>query len=212
LGDQVLLAELEGGGRAAYRIDAEGRLSLLLGEGPMEDLGQIIHVGRWFSPRSGEHGGASLNNNGEVALAVHGAGGEERIALLTPTVTTREQAASRTSVNRLRQLGDALGRYWRDSSEVFPPMRSAAVARKALLPYVNHGGGFLQPETKQPYQPNPALSHVHLANIAEPWRTAAFYETCTAADGTRGVLFSDGHARRIPELEWRQLSRTLKLP
>jgi hypothetical protein len=172
-------------------------------------LGQILHVGTWFSPQSGAHGGASLNNKGQVALTVHVVAGEERIVLLTPTATTRQQAVNLRSLNRLKQLGEALSRYWQDHDERFPPMKSVVAARHALLAYVAEGSAFVHPETKQPYLPNPALSHLPLAALAKPWRTVAFYEARAAADGTRGVLFADGRAGRVPAAEWRQLLQTM---
>jgi hypothetical protein len=257
LGQHVLLAELEDGSQAAYRVDADGTLALILREGastgalPAEGTGPITQLGTWFDPQSGVHGGVSLNDRGQVALHVRIAGGPETIVLLTPAAGTSRQTAepasalprsqprlkpapavaasepaakpipapqvsepdvNAASLDRLRQLGEAISRYLQDHDEQMPPLKDVATMRKALLPYVKDGSVLVHPGTHEPYRPNPALSRVSLASIAVPFKTVLLYEARPAADGTRGVLFSDGHASRVPEAEWPQLKRGSKLP
>jgi hypothetical protein len=45
-----------------------------------------------------------------------------------------------------------------------------------------------------------------------PFETVVLYEARPAADGTRGLMFSDGHAKRVTEAEWPELKRISKIP
>jgi hypothetical protein len=74
-GQYAFVATLDDGATAAYRIDADGTLSLILKSGTTTDLGQITRVGP---------GGIAINSQGQVALPVTIDAGPEAIALLTP--------------------------------------------------------------------------------------------------------------------------------
>lgn len=106
------------------------------------------------------------------------------------------------SLNNLRQLGAGLVLYVQEHDEVFPPMKDAATARKALRSYIRSESVFAQPETKRPYIPNAWLSGKSLAMMAKPGEIVAFYEADPAEDGMRGVAFADGSARRVSAEEW----------
>lgn len=108
------------------------------------------------------------------------------------------------SASNLKQIGLALTQYTQDSDEVFPPMKSAAQAQKALMPFVRDAAIFVQPETKQPYQTNPLLSGRSLAVVDAAAETVAYFEAAPDSDGMRAVLFTDGHVKRISEAEWQQ--------
>ena len=43
-------------------------------------------------------------------------------------------------------------------------------------------------------------------------QSLAFYEPRTAPDGTRGVLFLDGHVARVSEAEWQRLKKASGVP
>jgi hypothetical protein len=77
-GEHAFLARLEGGSTAAYRMAADGTLSLILKSGMTTDLGQITNVG-------GAGYGVALNTQGQVALTVRINGGRYTLVLLTPT-------------------------------------------------------------------------------------------------------------------------------
>jgi hypothetical protein len=80
-GEHVFLAELEEGSTAAYRMAADGKLSLILRSGMTTELGQITAV-----PNVGGLGVAgALNTQGQVALTVRIDGGPDTLVLLTPT-------------------------------------------------------------------------------------------------------------------------------
>jgi hypothetical protein len=117
-----------------------------------------------------------------------------------------------TSLDNLRQLGVAFAMYVQDYDDRLPPMTNPAVVKKALFPYVKSEAVFVQPTTREPYQPNPALSHRKLASIEQPDRVVAFYEGRPSMPGARWVVFVDGHTERVPAAVWPQLQRASELP
>jgi hypothetical protein len=124
-------------------------------------------------------------------------------AILFPVFAqAREKARETSSLSNLKQLGIAAIMYCEDYDEVFPPMKDAATVKKALMPYVKADQIFIDPRTQQPYQPNTKMSKKQLAAIAYPDRTVLFYEASPAPDGKRGVVYADGHAKRLSESEW----------
>lgn len=81
-GQHVLLAVVAGVGTAAYLMEADGSLSLILKSGPHPDLAQITNVGQ----EAGGSTGVGFNNKGQVALVVKPTGVPATVVLLTPTV------------------------------------------------------------------------------------------------------------------------------
>jgi hypothetical protein len=79
-GEHVLLATLDDNSTAAYRIDADGKLSLILKSGAGTYLGSITKVG-FDSP-------ASINSKGEIALAVR-INNLAAVMLMRPTTQER---------------------------------------------------------------------------------------------------------------------------
>jgi hypothetical protein len=69
LGEHGLVAELEDGETAAYRLDAESRLSLILKSGSATDAGPVTRVGSQHR-NNATAPACSLNARGEVALIV----------------------------------------------------------------------------------------------------------------------------------------------
>jgi hypothetical protein len=82
-GQHAFLATLQGGGTAAYLLDADGKLSLILKSGTTSDLGVIRSVG--LPSTSPPATGLTLNNRGQVAVPIRITGGPAMIVLLTPT-------------------------------------------------------------------------------------------------------------------------------
>jgi hypothetical protein len=80
-GQHVFLARLVGGATAAYLMNSDGKVSLVVKSSPRDELGQITRVGEANSF------GVGLNNKGQVALAVKIAGITGSVlVLLTPSV------------------------------------------------------------------------------------------------------------------------------
>ena len=135
--------------------------------------------------------------------------------------------ANAISTSNLKQLGLGVLQYVQDYDERFPPMRSAqsmaeitnstnnsrsgartgklATVQSVVYPYVRSTQIFAHPTTRQLYRPNLNLSGRSLAEINEPSRTVEFYEASPASDGTRAVLYVDGHVRREQETDWARI-------
>lgn len=135
-------------------------------------------------------------------------------APVTPAEAQAEaaQAAEATSVSNLKQLGLAVTMYEQDYDEKMPPMKSAAVTKQALLPYIKSDDVFQRPQTHEPYLPNTSLSGRSLASFQNPVTMVIYYEATPAPDGTRDVVFLDGHVKRIPESEWPALKAASHVP
>ena len=116
------------------------------------------------------------------------------------------------SINNLSQIGSAIAQYLEDFNEIFPPMKSRSDFKNALQPYLKSESVFLNPLTKEPYVLNDILSEHKLAHISNPTTFIAAYEAEAASDSTRGVVFVDGHAKRVPEAEWALWKKRSKIP
>jgi hypothetical protein len=81
-GEHAFVAQLEGGGTAAYLLDPGGKLTLILKSGMKTDLGVIQKIGWEFE--GGVPIGIGLNSQGQVALGVKIVGGPSALVLLTP--------------------------------------------------------------------------------------------------------------------------------
>jgi hypothetical protein len=124
-------------------------------------------------------------------------------AILFPVFAqARARARDIASLSNLKQIGLAALMYMQDYNERLPPLKDIPTARRALKPYLRAEDLFEYPGTGAAYAANSRLSRRPLASIAAPARTVLFYETSPSASGTRGVVYLDGHARRVPEAEW----------
>ena len=132
--------------------------------------------------------------------------------------------ANAQSTSNLKQIGLGLLQYTQDYDEKLPPMRSAqsmaeiensarqqrpsgklSTVQQVVYPYVRNSQIFAHPTTRQLYRPNLNLSGRGLAEVNEPARTVAFYEAAPANDGTRAVLYLDGHVKRERETDWARI-------
>jgi hypothetical protein len=78
-GEYAFLAQLEDGSLGAYRLDAAGKLALILKSEATTELGRLTLL----LDLNGRH--LAINSHGQVALAVAIDGGPESVVLLTPT-------------------------------------------------------------------------------------------------------------------------------
>lgn len=103
------------------------------------------------------------------------------------------------SLNNLRQLAQLAMMHAQENDEMLPTWKedgkitdlfevSASVAR--------------QPQTRELYCYNTALSGVGLGDIDEPDAALLFYEPTPAADGSRCVCFVDGQTKVLSVEEW----------
>lgn len=116
------------------------------------------------------------------------------------------------SVSNLKQIGLALIQYTQDSDEVLPPMKTADIAKAAILPYIKSDAVFYQPPTNIPYQPNTSLSHRALATFDSPTDMVVYYEAEPQSDGLRAVLFLDGHVKRLTDADWQRAKTASHVP
>jgi hypothetical protein len=116
------------------------------------------------------------------------------------------------SINNLKQLALGVMVYAQDYDEVLPPMQTPAKTQEAVQPYVKNLEMFKDPVTGEAYIPNPTLSQKKLAHIANPADFVLYFEPKPAPDGTRGVAFLDGSAKRIKEEDWPRHVRASKIP
>lgn len=126
--------------------------------------------------------------------------------------TASQSDVDQDSLGNLKLLGLAMTQYLQDYDEKLPPMQSAVAAQKALSPYVKINSAFQQPQTHEPYLPNTSLSGRSLASFDNPATMVIYYEASPNLDGMRGVVFLDGHAKRIHESEWPALKAASHVP
>lgn len=124
--------------------------------------------------------------------------------------TEEERKAKETadaSAKNLRAIGLAVTSYISER-KVIPLLSDTKTAQQELILYANEKDVFIQPKTKKPYMPNASLSGHKMSDYDKPERTVVFYEGQAAEDGTRGVLFLDGHTDRLVEQQWKRVKET----
>lgn len=124
-----------------------------------------------------------------------------------------EKARAASSLSNLKTLGLALLMYCDDYDEVLPKaMGKPDALQKALLPYAKNDELFKNPMDDSPYMSNAILAGKKIAHITNPSQMATIFESTPAPDGKRGVVFLDGHAKRLTESEWASVKKTSKIP
>jgi hypothetical protein len=116
------------------------------------------------------------------------------------------------SLDNLLRLGAALTSYAAEGGGKLPSMKDVPALRGALGPLVR-ASDFVNPLTNMPYKLNISLSGKNWFDLkVHARRTVAIYEATVAPDGTRGVMFVTGEARRVPEREWLRAKRASGIP
>lgn len=113
------------------------------------------------------------------------------------------------SLDHLLRIGRALDSYALEGNGKIPPMSNIASLRRALVPLMGvRDTDFVNPYTNQPYELDSSLAGRDYAHLkAHAPRTVFAFEATVAPDGTRGVLFVNGEALRVPEREWVRLAK-----
>ena len=124
----------------------------------------------------------------------------------------RQAEADSQSLRNLKQIGLGMMQYVQDYDENLPPMKSAAATKMALFPYIKNNDVFRQPLTHEPYLPNTSLSGRSLESFGGLATMVVYYEASPMPDGTRAVVFLDGHAKRIRESDWPALKAASHVP
>ena len=123
----------------------------------------------------------------------------------------RIKAINASSLNHLQQLGQQLRSYTQSTGKL-PPLQTSAAAQKVMRRFgYSSPSPFVNPATEKNYAVNSSLSGKSLKQIVELSITIVFYEAESSGDGTRGVVFADGSAERIPESEFARLRSQTKV-
>ena len=123
----------------------------------------------------------------------------------------RDKGVNSSSVSNLKQIGLGLAMCADDHNGKLPDMSSPQSMKKALANFIRDEKVFVHPKTGKLYQPNPSMS-------GKEWQgtntvdAALVYEADPAQDGTRAVLFGDGHVERANETRWLDLKKTSNIP
>lgn len=120
---------------------------------------------------------------------------------------TKRISDNELSLGNLKQLGLALWKYTQDSKGVLPPLVNSTVVKSALSPYIKDADVFIQPASGKAYLSNTMLSRKRITDYPNPEHIVVLYESFPSNDNTRGVVFLNFHAERIPEQKWLQLKR-----
>jgi hypothetical protein len=120
--------------------------------------------------------------------------------------------ASSVDESNLKNLGFALQSYADSHDGKLPNMKDSDGVKVALKDFVTDESTFINPETSEPYLPNPSLSGKKIADLANSDRVVAFYEANPAADGTVGVVMLDGFYQRMTPEDWQKVKQESKLP
>ena len=123
------------------------------------------------------------------------------------------------SLQNLHVMGQALSMYIQAWGEKLPPMKNPEQVRGLLHPYASQirpGAPsmdiFTDPRTGDLYPVNTILSLHKVAHIQFPQDMAVFHEGTEREDGSRAVLFLDGHVARVSREEWPIIKRKSKIP
>ena len=195
-------------------ISSEGVTYLIAYRGNISGLSKAVQGVGFAGDKTSDELGVTPEMSLELALInLQKATAITQIQPFDPkTVLPKPKPVTDTSQDRLKQIGLAVMMYSQDYDEVLPPMKDVKKFQDVVMPYIKNLATFINPATSKPYVPNAILSEHKLATIPEPASFVLIYEDSPAADGTRGVVFVDGHTKRVSEAEWQRLKRASKIP
>lgn len=139
------------------------------------------------------------------------------VMILAPVFNRPRGCGGQISASRnLRQIGLAVLMYAQDYNDHLPPLTDGATAKAMLLPYIGRETVFDDPTSRRPFRPNRMLSarrfsmnrgFVRLGSgVERPVdQVAVYFEAAPREDGRRGVLFLDGHVKRVDPAEWEHI-------
>ncbi len=122
-----------------------------------------------------------------------------------------------SDASSLKQLAFACFNFEGRHGDIMPDMSSAEAFKIAVTPYMDKSSPnvvdiFVQSDTQDPFQPNPALSKIADGNINNPREIAMIYQNTPYSDGTRNVVFLDGHIKLISGDDWVALKQQSGIP
>lgn len=115
------------------------------------------------------------------------------------------------TISNAKQIGLAMLMYSADWDDVLPYPQSTKAVQFVTQPYVKNLDIWKthNPNAGQ-FQFNMALGGVLTTSVENPNEVPVFYESITWPDGTRVVVYLDGHVRAIDRAEWDGLQQYLR--
>lgn len=105
---------------------------------------------------------------------------------------------TQSSYANARALSQSVIQYTQDYDEIYPPMKTQSAFQAAVRPYVGNSRVFVDPANGKPFVPNPALSQVSSASIADPAHTVVFQTDKPYKNGVPTVAYADGRITPPP--------------
>jgi hypothetical protein len=111
-------------------------------------------------------------------------------------------------LTNLKQVGLAIAIYTQDYDDILPFTSKQPVMQSMLWPYSKNKFLFSCPDSKTAYKYNSALFGKKngkklgypLKKVKSPATTVSVYDPVAHSDGSWGVVFVDGHGKRLPKL------------
>lgn len=125
---------------------------------------------------------------------------------------SQSESPTTKSLSNLKVMALGLAMYTQDNNDTIPALGNSGKLKALLNKYIGDDSVFINPITKKAYKANTILSLHKMSQIHFKAPMVVFYEDAPAPDGTRGVAFLDGHAKRISESEWPRVKRASKIP
>jgi hypothetical protein len=107
----------------------------------------------------------------------------------------------------LKAIGYALTQYSQKHRATLPPLLPINNLHEALAHDVASEATFQDPNVNLPYTVNVTASGKKLSRFPVPGMIPVLWEPLAHADRTRGVVFADGHSRRVKETDWQAIAR-----
>jgi len=125
--------------------------------------------------------------------------------------TTKETNAA--SQRNLTQLGQGVTNFLQNRGGKFPTMGKKVTEelRRSYYPFVHDARTYTHPGTEEDYIPNSLLSGKRADDIRNSNLVWLFVEANAADDGTRRVLFADGHVESMDAARWGRVQKIVIL-
>ncbi len=124
-----------------------------------------------------------------------------------PAAPINDVANDALSDSNLKALGYAVVQYCQMNKATLPPLAPVTDFHDALKTHIKSDVQFLDPEINLPYMVNVKASGKPLSFYAKPSQIPILWEPIAHVDDSRGVLFADGHSKRMTEAEWQKVSK-----
>ena len=117
--------------------------------------------------------------------------------------------------SNLKQLGLAMLMYCADYDDEVPYVQATKGAYEVIYPYVKNVSIFKSTNPNSPeFRLNMAVAGVNSMEIRNPAEMPMFYDAQPWPDGTRCIVYMDGHSKYVTAEEWQAVEPMLsaKLP